>query len=397
VRLFSGGTEHADVQLPGPLSGVRASMTLVLTVVALAAGAAGAVVATRSTGSSGWRTIGLGLATAAAVGAVAVIPLVVGQMRFFGIVHLAYLGATIAVPLVGLAVAARVATGPLPAPWALAGLVLLLPAPVGWYATHVEPYRLTVDRRTVPVDPARAGDDPVTIGVLADLQTNHVGDHERAAVDRLLAEEPDLILVAGDLFQGTRGMFAEQEDELRTLLARLHAPHGVYFVRGDVDHYDFADRAFAGTDVVILDDEAVDVAVGDRLLRIGGNRLWYGTPEAVALRRHLAEVADGADDGTLRILLAHRPDAVLDLDRDSRIDLTVAGHTHGGQVVLPGIGPLITMSDVPRAVSRGGLHQIDGNTIYVSNGVGLERAQAPQVRLFSRPSIGILELVDAPR
>jgi hypothetical protein len=388
---------------------MRASMTLVLTVVALAAGAAGVMAVVRSTGTpdaSGLRAVGWGLAAAAAVGAVAVLPLFVGQMRFFGIVHLAYLGVTIAVPLVGLAVGARVVAGPLPAPWALAGLVLLLPAPVGWYATHVEPYRLTVDRRTVPIDPARTGDDTVTIGVLADLQTNDVGHHEQAAVDRLLAEEPDLILVAGDLFQGTRAMFAAHEDELRALLARLHAPHGVYFVRGDVDHGDFADRAFAGTDVVILDDEAVDVAVGDRRLRIGGNRLWYGTPEAVALRRELADgrLAGGTDgtggadgvDGTVRILLAHRPDAVLDLDPSSRIDLTVAGHTHGGQVVLPGIGPLITMSDVPRAVARGGLHQIDGNTIYVSNGVGMERAQAPQVRLFSRPSVGILELVDAP-
>ena len=52
------------------------------------------------------------------------------------------------------------------------------------------------------------------------------------------------------------------------------------------------------------------------------------------------------------------------------------------------------MSDVPRAVARGGLHGIDGNAIYVSNGVGLERAQAPQVRLFSTPSVGIVTLVD---
>jgi predicted MPP superfamily phosphohydrolase len=152
--------------------------------------------------------------------------------------------------------------GPLAAPWALAALVLVLPAPVGWYATHVEPNRLTVDRVTVPVDGARAGDDPVRIGVLSDLQTNHVGPHEHAAVDRLLAEEPELILVPGDLFQGSRAMFAGQESSLRTLLARLH--------------------------------------------------------------------------------------------------------------------------------------EIDGNAIYVSNGVGLERAQAPQVRLFSTPSVGVISLVDGP-
>jgi predicted MPP superfamily phosphohydrolase len=73
----------------------------------------------------------------------------------------------------------------------------------------------------------------------------------------------------------------------------------------------------------------------------------------------------------------------------------VAGHTHGGQVVVPGFGPLMTMSEVPRDVARGGLHWIDGNPIYVSPGVGMERRQAPQVRLFARPSVGVLELVDA--
>jgi uncharacterized protein len=365
-------------------------VTVGLTLVAVVAGVLGALMVLRGRRASGWWTVGLGLGAAAAIGAVGAVPLVLDN-TFFGVVHLAYLGVTVAVPLVGAAVAVRTARRGLSAPWAAAAVALLLPVPVGWYATHVEPNRLGLDRRSVPVDPARAGDDRVRIGVLADLQTNDVGGHERAAVDRLLAERPDLILVAGDLFQGTEGEFADHEEDLRALLGRLAAPHGVYFVRGDVDHADFADRALAGTGIEILDDEAVDVAVGDRRLRIGGNRLAYGTPSAVALREQLA---GGAEDGTVRILLAHRPDAALDLGPGSRIDLTVAGHTHGGQVVLPGIGPLITMSDVPRSVARGGLHEIDGNPIYVSNGVGLERAAAPQVRLFSRPSVAVLELVE---
>lgn len=62
---------------------------------------------------------------------------------------------------------------------------------------------------------------------------------------------------------------------------------------------------------------------------------------------------------------------------------------------MPGFGPLMTLSEVPRGVARGGPHEMDGNPLYVSTGVGMERRQAPQVRLFSRPSVGVLELADA--
>jgi predicted MPP superfamily phosphohydrolase len=375
------------------------AVTLLFTLAALAAGGVGALVVVWLSGrdgghvmSPGWTATLTGLAAAGAVGGLAAFPLGVVGMRFFGIIHLAYLGVTIAVPLVGVALAVRSLLGPLPRVWALAGAALVLPAPVGWYATHVEPYRLTVDRQRVPIAADRAGDDAITVGVLSDLQTDRVSSHEHDAVDRLMAEDPDLILIAGDLFQGSLEQFADQEDELRSLLSELHAPHGVYFVRGDVDAYDFADRALADSEAVILDDEIVEVEVGDRRLRIGGNRLGYATDSAVAMQRALS---GGPNDGTLRILLSHRPDAALGLDAGARVDLTVAGHTHGGQVVVPGFGPLMTMSEVSRDAARGGLHRVHGNLTYVSTGVGMERRQAPQVRLFARPSVGVLELVDA--
>jgi hypothetical protein len=50
------------------------------------------------------------------------------------------------------------------------------------------------------------------------------------------------------------------------------------------------------------------------------------------------------------------------------------------------------MSGIPRHVAAGGLHTIDGIPIYLSNGVGLERADAPQVRLGDRPSVGVVTL-----
>lgn len=370
--------------------------TPVVTFAAVLAGGVGSGVVWRTSGDGGGagRSVALGLAATGAVALVALLVMVPGGLRFFGVAHLLYLVTTVAVPMTGVALAVRALTGDaLPRVAGLAALALLLPAAVGWYASHVAPFRLQVERVTLALPDGRAGDGPVRIGVLADLQTNDVGDHERAAVERLMAEEPDLILLPGDLFQGTPAQFAQHEDEMSELLGRLQAPHGVYFVRGDVDHGDFADRLLAGTDVVILDDKVVDVEVGDRTLSLGGHRLPYRHEGAESVRAELqAPGGDGGDDGSIRILVAHRPDTVLHLPEDSRVDLTVAGHTHGGQIALPGFGPVVTMSNVPRRVAAGGLHELHGNAIYVGSGVGMERAQAPQIRLFTRPSVGLVEL-----
>lgn len=362
------------------------------TAVAITAAIAGAAALWRRPGR--WGVVGdVALATAAAalVTVTGLVALATQGLSIFGVAHLAYLGAVLTLPLLGVALAVRTLTSSgegRPVAGAVAA-ALLVPGVVGWYGTHVEPRRLQVEQVVVAVDGDREGDDPVRIGVLTDLQTDDPGAYETDAVDRLMAEEPDLILLPGDLFQGSVEAFVDHEDDMRALLGRLDAPHGVYLVRGDVDWWDRADRLVAGSDIVVLDDESIDVEVGDRRLRIGGNRLQYWSPEAVDLRQEL----DAApEDGTIRILLAHRPDAALDLPRDARVDLVVAGHTHGGQIVVPGLGPLFTASEVPRSVAAGGLHEIAGNPIYVGTGVGMERGQAPQVRLFARPTIGIIEL-----
>jgi predicted MPP superfamily phosphohydrolase len=260
----------------------------------------------------------------------------------------------------------------------------LVPGAVGWHTTRVAPHDLRVDEVTLEV-PDAAGGDVVRIGVLADLQTERVTDYERRAVATLADERPDVVLVAGDLFQGSDTAFAEDRDELVALLSSLEAPGGVFVVTGDVDRRDRLARLAADAGITHLDDRTTEVEVGDRRLRITG----------VPLRHRRGSEAldrlEPADDGTISILVAHRPDWVLVAD-PATIDLVVAGHTHGGQVQLPWIGPLVTHSAVPRHVAAGGLHEVRGIPTYVSTGVGHQQQGAPQVRFLARPSVGVVEL-----
>lgn len=367
---------------------------LTLVAVALAGAAVAGAHVVRREGRLGLRNVAAA-AVAMAAGSVVALPVVrrvVDGPALYTTAHLMYLVVVLAVPLVGVGLAVLAGRrGARRAVWVVA-VALLVPGAVGVYATHVEPFWLRVDRVTVPIDPDRAGDDEVRIAVLADIQTSAVGDHERRAVAEVMAAAPDVILVPGDLFQGE--MATADLAAMRDLVGRLAAPGGVWFVRGDSDGHagGNASRILDGLDVEVLVDEVVTVTVGDRTLRIGGTVLRYATAPSERVRRALLMTPD---DGAITILLGHRPDNVLMLPPSSRVDLTVGGHTHGGQVVVPGLGPVQTMSDVPRRVARGGLHDVDGNLVYVSPGVGMQRGVAPQVRFLSRPSIAVLTLRDA--
>lgn len=308
--------------------------------------------------------------------------------RPFSAAHVAYLGLVVSVPMLGSGLVVTVARGRAQPKMGLVALALLLPVPVGWYATHWAPFALRVDRAEVVLPDARDGDDPVRIGVLSDLQTNQIGSYERRVVRTLLDLEPDLIVLPGDLFQGDDRQFEEVLPAYRSLLRTLRAPAGVFVVQGDSETADRLDRLIEGTGIRILRDEVVALEIGDREVLLGGNKLRWAPPEGVAVRDELR----AAPPGTIRVLVAHRPEVVLGLPERSGVDLVIAGHTHGGQVALPLLGPVVKFSPVSRSVAGGGLSEVDGNPIYVSTGAGLVRQQAPQIRFLTRPSVGLVTL-----
>lgn len=388
----------------GRVRGVTIGLT-VLAVLAAAVGVAVLVRVARRRAITASTVIGAVVVAAAVVLIGAVIGVAV-VVDLFGLAHLVYLSVVLTVPLVGAAVlvlrrwspgsageGAGRRRGASTAATVLA-VAMLMPAPLGIYATHVAPYRLRVESFDVTVPEGRAGRDEVVIAVLSDLQTVGVGAHERAAVQAVLDAEPDVILIPGDLFQGGPALIEERGDAVRALLARLEAPGGVYFVQGDVDRSSPDEQLLGGTGIEVLDDEVRQVDVRDRTVLIGGTRKDYDTASAQRVRDELVAAAGGE---AITVLMSHRPDTVLELPTASGVDLTVAGHTHGGQIALPGFGPLVTLSSVPRHVGAGGLHEVDGNRIYVSPGIGMERGQAPQVRFGVRPTIAVLHLVDDRR
>jgi predicted MPP superfamily phosphohydrolase len=304
-------------------------------------------------------------------------------------ISFAYVGTFILAPLLGsalLVMSGRREIARAVRVLAWASLVLV---PIGIYATFVEPYDLRTERASIPLSTARAGRTPIKIAVLADIQCTKVTDHERDAVARAMAFEPDLILLPGDLVQVGEQRLPEILDDFHALLAPLSAPLGVYFVQGNCETKEDARRLLAGTPVHFLDNEVVELALRDRRLTLCGVDLAFGSVQARAALERI-QSAEGEDD--VRIVVAHRPDVIAALTAGARVDLTICGHTHGGQVRLPLVGPPITLSDVPRAIAAGGYHELGGQRIYVSRGIGWEHGQAPRVRFLCPPEVSLLTL-----
>lgn len=338
---------------------------------------------------------------ACATGALLVLEVLAGLTRNpFGLIRLVYLHGVVLAPalaLLALILAAWRKNGRRPFALSRAvttlAILTLTVIPVGVYATFIEPFRLQLETATVVT---RAGRDPggeIRIAVLADIQTNHVGEHERRAVELALAQHPDIILLPGDLWQSEHLPTPDDVAALRDLLGRLHAPGGVWFVQGNCDSPAWIADLLAGTPVSMLYNRVVRVHVQGHQITIGGVELEHTYAAATIIRE--LETAPGSGD--LRILLAHYPDNIRYLHPDSRIDLVVAGHTHGGQVVIPGLGPPMTLTRVPRTVAAGGLHRLNGNAIYVSRGVGCERGKAPRIRFFCPPEVSLITIPATPK
>ncbi len=328
------------------------------------------------------------LEAVAVSGAVALVQFLMVE-EGFGKLHVAYLWVFVTLPVIGAVVLGAALVPTLrPRRWgAVAAGGLLSLAVVGLYATYLEPRWIRTERVALDVAPLE-GSDELRVGVLSDLQTDGIGSYEYDAVGRLMAEEPDVIVVPGDFFQSDGPDFEAALPELRALLGRLEAPGGVFITEGDVDSPErMAFMSDGMTNLTWLDDEVVTTEVRGQTVHVGGISVRFREPSAQATIDELARI----DNGDLRILVSHRPDAAFHVPAGG-VELVVAGHTHGGQVAIPFVGPPITMSNVPREVAAGGLHEIDGIPIYLSNGVGMERATAPQVRFNSRPSVGIVTL-----
>ena len=202
---------------------------------------------------------------------------------------------------------------------------------------------------------------------IAHISDTHFGFYSFETIyDRVLSTvkgiRPDIIAYTGDLISRKEST----EDALK-FVERLSRTSPVFIVWGNWDHYKlesklntFKEELESAGEVVVLTNEGVELERGERVYMIGVDDPFTG--------RDRLDAALPADKG-LKILLAHSPQ-IID-SAEGRVDVVLSGHTHGGQVVLPFIGPVYIPLPEKYKKYAAGVYKIRGTVLYVNRGIGM--------------------------
>jgi predicted MPP superfamily phosphohydrolase len=240
--------------------------------------------------------------------------------------------------------------------------------------------RTAVKRVTVPLAKLPAGTKPYTVVQVSDI---HVGPtigegFVREIVDEVNALEPDVVVITGDLVDGS----VEQLGALAAPLKGLRARDGVFFVTGNHEYYSGVDEWLAylrELGIQVLRNERVPVGPID----LAGVDDWSARSFGHGHGADLPKALAGRDKGRPVVLLAHQPQAIVEAEAHG-VDLQLSGHTHGGQM-FPWVYAVKLVTPYVA-----GLYQHKTSALYVSRGTGY---WGPPVRVGAPAEITHLTLV----
>ncbi len=259
------------------------------------------------------------------------------------------------------------------------------------YASRIEPRWIDWRRRTIRIDGLARAFDGYRIIQLSDLHLSEGKSLRPARVAQIVARvnrlRPDAIAITGDFVSHVDAVSREGIAQL----AALRAPDGIFVVPGNHDYWsgipavrDMVGRAglrwLVNTNYTIRRKRA-------ELVIAGVDDAWEGTPD-------LEQALLGVPDSAPVILLAHTPNYADVSIHDRRIVLQLSGHSHGGQVRIPGFGPVVLPDQAWRFPV--GLYQVksaerNGRALWVYTNRGLGLAEIP-IRFNCRPEVTIFTL-----
>jgi len=217
---------------------------------------------------------------------------------------------------------------------------------------------------------------------LSDIHLENWSFREDKILSLLKEKKPDLVLFTGDFLNLSFTRNKNSIDEIIRFFNEICKICPVYYVTGspavDIEETIFTiQKSING---IRLDNEVVKITKNELTINLIGITCTHNPHEDAK------ELNSLSIDHELNILLYHSPDLIYEINPEKKISIMLSGHTHGGQIQFPFIGPLFTGSLYGRQL-QSGLYRIHDTLLYISRGIGLEGLGAPRVRFLCPPEI----------
>ena len=275
-----------------------------------------------------------------------------------------------------------------------------------------EPYHLKVEHYEIKTAKLKK---PVRIVFVSDIQTDRIGFHEIKTLKKIQQQKADLIIFGGDYiqtFQASREKHLPEKFRQMLVDYPLNAPLGVYAIAGNIT--DVSDAKIRDAD--LFKDTCVEFIQDSTIFDHLGGDHDLGPIDLVllSLGHSWGNVGERGltDSGNFIVMAGHCPNYAIDgwtnpktgnslsgfRNAERAPDLMLAGHTHGGQIVIPFYGAVPFGGDervlqVPRTMRSGFFTYPNGGHLLVTRGSGLERGWAPRLRLFCPAEISVISII----
>lgn len=276
-------------------------------------------------------------------------------------------------------------------------VVLLLAAAAATAEIYRETHCFRVTRYDVSSEKLAGIIRELKILFLSDLHNCTYGNENERLLRSIRDEEPDLILIGGDMPVGKEGVSYETAQQLVKQLPDI-CP--VVYANGNHeqrmkedtetygDTYETYKKSLEKSGVHFLEDAGIRVELGDVYLHICGLELPSSSYKKFRKDKITANDIEGhfgfsASEDAYTILLAHNP-AYMDAYLEWGADMVLSGHLHGGLIRVPGIGGIVTPQGFLFPRYSGEMTQEDGRTVIVSRGLGTHTLN---IRLFNTPEL----------
>jgi len=270
------------------------------------------------------------------------------------------------------------------------------------YACLIEPRWFRI--RKIPITVNKSLAAPLTILHLSDTHFCGYQKYKERFFKRLRHLTPDLVFITGDIIDCNAGI-----QQAAHFISRIPARLGHFAVLGNHDYFDYhfydnyayhilgkksvgalnpndvdlLSKTLADHQITLLQNSAVTLEDHNLKIQI------FGTDDPVTKKAKMDETLISMHSNALNLLLTHLIDSIQHLPKTQVPDVVFSGHSHGGQVQLPGIGPLIVDTRMGKNFAEG-IRSFQGMTLCISRGLSATRTQL--FRFLCRPEALWIEI-----